>query len=264
LEPDDARDYGYTTAPYIHGNWVIVEVGSKQGNVMAFDKRTGEHRWSSEYHGPAGHTGGLVPITVEGLPCLAVLALDDLLVLRLDRGNEGKTVATYPWKSSWANNVLTPAVQGDCVLISSWHTHKSICKIKITLQGAKRLWEQPYASFVGSPVIDGDRVYMACERLLCLDWETGELVWSGGVYGYGGACLVTADNKLIVWSNLSHVTLVASARELPREYKQLARIHRVFGSAEAWPHAALANGRLYLKDRSGKLKCLSTDQGSSP
>lgn len=262
-EDDDRRDYGYTTAPYVQGDWVVAEVGSREGSVMALDKRTGEPRWASEYRGPAGHTGGLVPITVEGLPCLAVLTLRDLLVLRLDRGNEGKTAATYPWKTAWANNVLTPAVQGDCVLISSWHTHKSICKVKITLQGARKLWEQPYTSFVGSPVIDGNYVYMACEQLLCLDWETGGLVWRGGSYGYGGACIVTGDGKLIVWSNLGLVTLVASARESPGGYKELATMPRVFDTDDAWPHPVLANGRLYCRDRSGRLKCLNL-RGNRP
>lgn len=263
LGKDDLRDYGYTTAPYVHGDWVIVEVGAREGTVMAFDKRSGARRWVSEYRGFAGHTGGLVPITVERVPCVAVLTLRDLLVVRLDRGNEGKTVATYPWKSAWANNILTPTVQGDCVLISSYHTHKSICKVKITLQGAKRLWERPYASHVGSPVIHGDYIYMASERLFCLDGRTGRLVWQGGSYGYGGSCIVTGDDKLIVWGERGWLTLVESARQSPRRYRQLARIARVFSGNHAWPHTVLANGLLYCKDREGKLKCFST-RDSSP
>jgi outer membrane protein assembly factor BamB len=255
LEKDDLRDYGYTTAPYVYGDWLIVEVGAEAGNLMAFDKRTGERRWVSEYHGPAGHTGGLAPITVERVPCLAVLTLLDLLIVRLDPGNEGKTVAQYPWKSAWANNVLTPTVQGDCVLISSWHSHKSICKLKITLRGAERQWEQPYASHVGSPVVHGGHVYMACERLLCLDGKTGRLVWEGGAYGNGGACIVTGDGMLIVWSDSGRVTLVESAQGSPKQYRQLARIARVFAGNQAWPHIALADGLLYCKDRLGKLKC---------
>ena len=255
LEPDDLRDYGYTSAPYVQSDWAIIEVGSKEGSVMAFDTRSGERRWASEYCGPAGHTGGLVPMSVEGIPCLAVLTFNDLLVFRLDGKNAGKTVATYPWKSAWGNNVLTPSAQDNCVLISSRHTHNSVCKVKVTLHGATRLWEQPYSSYVGSPVTDGDCVYMAGERLLCLDWETGKMVWGGGSYGYGGECIVTKDNKLIVWSNLGSATLVAGARESAQQYRQLARIHRVIGSSDAWPLPSFANGRLYCKDRLGKLKC---------
>jgi outer membrane protein assembly factor BamB len=258
LAEDDLRDYGYTTAPYVYGDWLIVEVGAEDGILMAFDKRTGERRWASEYCGPAGHTGGLAPITVEGVQCMAVLTLHDLLVVRLDPGNEGRTVATYPWKSAWADNVLTPAIQGDCVLISSWHTHKSICKIKITLRGAERLWEQPYASHVGSPVVHGHYIYMASERLLCLDGETGRLVWEGGSCGYGGACIVTGDGKLLVWSDRGRLTLVESARESPEKCRELARIARVIAASQTWPHTALADGLLYCKDREGKLKCFST------
>jgi outer membrane protein assembly factor BamB len=258
LENDDLRDYGYTTAPYVHGDWVIVEVGAQEGSLMAFDKRTGAHRWASEYHGPAGHTGGLAPITVQGVPCVAVLALHDLLVVRLDAGNEGKTVATYPWQSAWAGNVLTPAVQRDCVLISSRHTHQSICNIKITPQRAQRLWEQPYSSHVGSPVVDQNHIYLASERLHCLDSETGKLVWEGGSFGYGGACMLTRDSKVIVWSDRGRLTLVENARQSPTRYRQLAVIARIFAGGSAWPHPALADGLLYCKDRLGRLKCFST------
>jgi outer membrane protein assembly factor BamB len=257
LEKDDLRDYGYTTAPYVSGEWVIIEVGAKEGTLMAFDKRTGERRWVSEYGGPAGHTGGLAPIMVEGVPCVAALTLQDLLVVRLDRGHEGKTIASHPWKSAYGNNILTPTVQGNCVLIGSRHTHNSICKLRITTRGAERLWDQPYASFVGSPVVQGKHVYLASERLLCLDWETGQLVWEGGSYGDGGACIVTGDGKLIIWSNHSRLTLVKSAPKSPN-YRELARIAHIFAGGTAWPHPALADGLLYCKDREGYLKCFST------
>ncbi len=258
LELDDLRDYGYTTAPYVHGDWLLVEVGANDGLLVAFDKQTGERRWASQYGGPAGHTGGFAPITVAGVPCVALLALDHLVVVRLDGGHEGQTVATYPWKTAWANNVLTPAVRDDCVLISAWHTHRSLCKLKITLGGAESLWEQPCASHVGSPVIQDDSIYLAGERLACFDWATGRLVWEGGSYGNGGACIVTGDDKLIVSSDRGMIALVESARSSPGEYRQLARLAHLFSGGQSWPHPALADGLLYCKDRQGNLKCLES------
>lgn len=260
LAKNDLRDYGYTTSPYVHGNWVLVEVGARRGTVMAFDKRTGQRQWASAYTGPAGHTGGLVPLTVEGIPCVAVLTLYDLLVLRLDRGHAGQTVATYPWKTAWAENVLTPTVQGDSVLICSEHTHHSICKIRITLRGARKVWEQPYSSHVGSPTVAGRYIYLASARLLCLDGQTGRPVWQGGSYGTGGACILTGDGRIIVWSDQGRVTLVEAASRAPTQYHQLARIPRVFFGNQAWSHPALANGLLYCKDRLGHLKCFSTTE----
>src|SRR3712207_1756411 len=52
------RDYGYTTSPRVHGEWVIVEVGDDEGTLMALDKTTGERRWASQCRDEAGHTGG--------------------------------------------------------------------------------------------------------------------------------------------------------------------------------------------------------------
>jgi outer membrane protein assembly factor BamB len=258
LEPDDRRDYGYTTAPCVHGEWVVVEVGAPEGNLMAFDKRTGERRWTSEYRGPAGHTGGLVPMTVEGVPCLAVFTLRDLVVVRLDRGKEGRTVAQYPWPTAYAGNILTPAAEGNGLLIGSQHTHQSICKLRITLRGAQRLWERPYSSHIGSPVVYAGRVYLANERLLCLDWETGQLVWGGGSYGTGGACVATGDGRLVVWSDRGHADLVEGAARSPHRFQRLGRIRRVFYTDHAWPHIALADGLLYCKNLEGELKCFAT------
>ena len=90
------RDYGYTSAPLVHGDWVLVEAGStKHGNLIAFDKRTGRTAWGSQNKDPAGHTGGLAPMTVEGVPCMAVLTALNLVITRLDGANAGKEVVLH-------------------------------------------------------------------------------------------------------------------------------------------------------------------------
>ena len=91
------RDYGFTTAPLVYGDWLLIDAGAAEGTVLAFDKRTGKKVWRSELTEPAGHTGGLVPMTVENVPCVAVLTHFHLAVLRLDKGHEGKTLARHPW-----------------------------------------------------------------------------------------------------------------------------------------------------------------------
>ncbi len=85
-------------------------------------------------------------------------------------------------------------------------------------------------------------------------------MWEGGSYGSGGACVVTGDDKLIVWSDRGWATLVESARASPKDYTiRLAQIYaRVFAGPQAWPHIVLADGLLYCKDRQGKLKCFRT------
>ncbi|MEX0712581.1 MAG: PQQ-binding-like beta-propeller repeat protein, partial [Pirellulales bacterium] len=153
------RDYGYTTAALAQGEWLIVEVGDDEGTLMSFDKRSGVRVWTSECKDPAGHTGGPVPITVEGVPCIAVLTYQGLLVARLDAGNEGRTVATYEWSTDFANNIATPAVHGNSVLITSGYNRNAICRIDVSLAGARKAWEQPLHSKICSPIVHQGHVY---------------------------------------------------------------------------------------------------------
>ncbi len=252
------RDYGYTTAPLIYRDWVLVEVGAREGSVVAFDKRTGLRQWISDLKDPPGHAGGLVPMTVEGVPCVAVFTHGYLAVIRLDQGHEGETVATYPWKTDFANSIATPAVHENYVLITSAYNHFTICKLEITLKGAKRLWETDYASGVCSPIIYKNHVYWAWRKIHCLDFETGKLKWSGGRFDSPGSCIITGDEMLIAWVGRGSLFLAETAENSPNRLTVLAEKTNVARDL-VWPHVILANGRLYCKDRKVTITCFQVD-----
>jgi outer membrane protein assembly factor BamB len=245
------RDYGFVTSPLVHGEWLIVQVGASEGTVMAFSKKTGEQRWVSECRDPAGHGGGMAPIRVEGVDGLALMTIRHLLVLRLDAGHEGRTVALYPWTTDFGNNVASPAVQESDVLITSEYNHKAISRVHVTLQGATKVWEKPFSSKVCTPVIYKGNVYWAWRKLRCLDFATGDDQWEGGDFGDAGSCIVTADGKLIVWGGTGRLSLVETGTE---RFEELSKTIRIF-TATAWPHVVLSEGRLFCKDRDGNLKC---------
>jgi len=259
----EQRDYGFITAPLIQGDALIVQVGAPDGTVIAMSKTTGARKWVSECRDPAGHAGGMTPMRVDGVPCLAVLTLRNLLVLRLDAGREGKTVALYPWTTDFGNNIATPAVQDSDVLITSEYNHKAICRVHVTLSGASKVWEKPFSSKVCSPVIYQGHIYVAWQKLRCLDFATGEQKWEGGDFGDAGSCIVTADGKLIVWGGTGRLSLVQTAETSPDRYAELARTVRIF-MATAWPHVVLSDGRLFCKDRNGNLKCFQVRDPKAP
>jgi outer membrane protein assembly factor BamB len=247
----NTRDYGYTTSPLIYADWAIVEVGADSGALVAFDKATGVPVWRSECTEPAGHTGGLVPMVVEGIPCVAVLTLRGLLVARLDPGHEGATLATYPWETDFANNVPTPAAEGDTVILTTGYNLSKMARLRIGLDGVRTLWERRTISKVCSPVIYRGHVYFAWGRLRCLDLATGEQMWAGGAFSDDSSCLITGDGRLVVHGSRT-VALVETADRSPDAYRELASRSDV-GQAETWPHIALAAGGLYAKDREGNL-----------
>lgn len=252
------RDYGYTTAPLIHEDWLIVEVGAEAGTLIAFDKTTGEQVWLSAAKGPAGHAGGLAPITVEGIPCVAAFTFNGLLVTRLDGRHAGETVAEYEWITSFANNIATPAVFENYVLITSEYNRNALCKLEITLGGAKKLWQRPLASKVCSPVIHEGHIYWSWRQLHCLDFATGETKWRGGNFSDAGSCLITGDNRLIVYGGRGTLAVVETAERSPNTYQPLAIMNRIYND-DVWPHVVLANGHLYCKSRDGQLKCFKLD-----
>ena len=247
------RDYGYTTAPLVHNEWLLVEVGGATGTIVAWDKRTGREAWRSQATHVAGHAGGLSPITVDGVPCIAALTFEGLLVARLDAAHAGETVATYPWVTEFANNIASPAVQDDCVLITSAYNHQAMCKLRITLGGAEKLWEQPFASKACTPVIHRGRIYVAWHQLRCLDWQTGELVWQGPPVGDAGSVVVTSDEKLIVWAGRGELMLAELSAPANKSYRELARVSRL-ARDDVWPHVVVANRQILCRDRHGQLR----------
>lgn len=246
-------DHGYTTAPLVLGKWLIVEVGAPDGNLMAFDKLTGHRVWVSQCQDARGQTGGASPMTVSGIPCVAVFTISHLVVVRTDRGHEGETLASYPFETQVGQNTVTPAVDGDLVILSSGlDMDKTVC-LRVTLGGITKLWEGSAATRVCVPIITRGRVYFAYGTLKCVDLATGETKWGGGMFGEDASCLLTRDDKLIVFGNRK-LALVDIAGTAADSYHELA-LKTGVGAPRSWPHVTLAEGRLFAKDDSGKLLC---------
>jgi len=252
------RDYGYPTSPLVRGDLLLIEVGAPAGTVMAFDKRTGERRWASEFNGPAGHTGTPVELKIGDVPCLGLLTLQHLVVMRLDAGHEGKTIATTPWQTEFACNISTPAVVGNRLLITSEYNHSVSTLFEATMGGLREVWTSKAHGVSSSPVVFRDRVFLINRPVQCIELATGRLKWRGGDFT-NGSCLVTAtDGKLIVFGSRKLVLLDA----LADEYRELARLDRVVPGT-CYPHVTLADGVLCCKDRDGNLVVFSVATGAS-
>ena len=247
------NDYGYTSAPLIRGGVLIMEVGGDEGTFMAFDKRTGKRLWRSKISEPAGHSGGPVALTVDGVPCVAALCLRKLAVIRVDKGHEGETVAEYPWATDFACNIPTPAASGSRLLVTSNYNHNESHLVEITLGGAKRAWQSKEHSKVTSPVVHKGRAYLVDGALRCLDLKTGGLLWKGGSFGYG-TCLITADDKLVVFGR-GRLALVDAAPDAT-QYRELSGAERIVRDV-CYPHVALSGGIICCKDKGGRMVCLS-------
>jgi len=252
------RDYGYTCAPMVVDDALLVEVGSPQGTLIAFEARTGERLWASECTDEAGHTGGMARLDVEGIPCVASVTLRGLLVARIDAGHEGETLARFPWETHYANSIAAPAASDDSVLLTSGYSQSRTARVRVTTEGAELVWETPNVfSKVCTPVIHGGHVYFAWHKLRCLDWESGKVVWEGGRFGDDASLILNADERLIVFGGRT-LALCETAARSPEAYTQLA-VQDGVGSAHCWPHVAFSEGQVLCRDRDGLLLCYALD-----
>ena len=260
------NDYGCISSPLIYGPWVIIEVGSpKHGLVIAYDKRTGKEAWTSEAKTWAGQTPGPQRITVGGLPCLATLTLEHLLVMRLDAGHEGKTVARFPWKAGWDENLALPAVEGDLVLLTGYHWinggrndgASAVCQV--TLGGIRQLWKRlPCSKATGGTIYRG-YAYIGSDNLHCVGIADGKPRWmdpdcTGDDFGCGASVIITGDEKLLYLSEKNTLYLAEGGHKSGK-YTRLAKIPNVLKpfKGHTWPHVALAEGKILVKDKYGNL-----------
>ena len=248
------RDYGYTCAPMALDGALLVEAGSPQGTLIALDPRTGERLWASECTDPAGHTASMAPLTVDGIPCVAVMTLRGLLVARVDAGHEGQTLVQFPWETHYANSIASPAVLDDSIVLTSGYSQSRTVRVRITSAGAELVWEAKNRySKVCTPIIHEGSIYFAWQKLRCLDWETGEQRWEGGRCGDDASLILTADERLIVLGAKT-LALCETAARAPEAYTELS-LRGSVGSDYCWPHVALSDGRLLCRDRDGNLLC---------
>jgi len=250
------RDYGYTTAPLVHDNNLLVAVGGKAGLVVALNKRTGKQRWASNHKDFASSCGGISPVRVNDIPCIVVLSLEHLVVIRTDHGHEGQTLAEYPWKTDWANNLVTPTVVGNRILLSSGYNIRKTALLEIQEKRIIKKWESRYFSGVCSPVVHNGKIYLAYQKLRCLDLADGSLVWEGGQFGPDGSCLVTADDYVIAFGNRK-LAVIDTAVRSPDVYRELTSRKGICAKGAAWPHVVFAGSRIYCKDKLGNITCFN-------
>ena len=262
------NDYGCISSPLIHGRDVILEVGApKRGVVIAYDKRTGSEAWASEAKTWAGQTPGPQLIVVDGVQCLATLTLEHLLVMRLDAGNEGRTVAKFPWKAGWDENLAMPAVEGDLVLLTGYHwihggrDDGASAVFRVTSNGIRPAWKRlPCSKATGGTMYRG-YAYIGSDNLHCVGIADGRPRWTdpdttGDDFGCGASVIVTGDEKLLYLSEKNTLYLARLGHKASR-YTRLAKVPNVLKpfKGHTWPHVVLAEGKILVKDKYGNLAC---------
>jgi outer membrane protein assembly factor BamB len=235
--------WGMAASPLVYDDVVVVLPGGPRGrSVVAYDRLTGERRWSSLDDKQAYSSPMLV--TLNGRRQILVLTGSRLVALASE---SGELLWDFPWVTSNDINASQPLLLGDRrILLSSSYGHGAAV-IEVLQEGgrqtAHRIWENTrLKNRFSSSVIHEGFIYGLDENVLtCLDAATGEVKWKSGRYGHGQFLL--ASGHLVMLSEDGELALV---RATPARHEELVRFPVLEG--KTWNHPAMSDGILLVRN----------------
>ena len=232
--------WGVACSPLIEDDLVIVQPGGIRGSAVAFDRNSGELRWSAGKN-PSGYSSPIAA-TVAGQRVVQIFALtgNALLAVRPD----GTLCDSYDWKTDNAGNIATPLVVDDYVFISAAY-NKGCALLRAEKQGDGVKLVPVYAcafvedfrtttvrAFTRIVTFSGFTGSVIGAQLKCIDFITGREKdgWKANGIGVGSGTLILADKHLIILTQSGDLSLVEAT---PEEFA-VVMIPKVFTGKDKW------------------------------
>jgi outer membrane protein assembly factor BamB len=239
--------WGFAGSPLVWSNVVILNAGTAG---IALDRRTGAVVWSNGTNA-AGYAS---PVRFEsaGRPSVLIFAAKHLAALNPLNGRE---LWRQLWETDWDTNNTDPLIYGDRIFLSSFSRG---CGLIALREGTPELVYEATAlhAHLSPGVVLGEYLYAfngEAKRdndFRCLHLPTGKLQWSRNDPSFGS--LICAGDRLLILSDKGELVLVDAS---PVDFKPLARAKVLNGLC--WTPPVLADGRLYIRNARGELRCLA-------
>lgn len=243
--------FGVGTSPLIEGDLVLINVGSREAGIVAFDKNAGKEVWKAT--GQEASYASPIAATLDGVRQAIFFTREGLV--SLDPAT-GTVRFTKRWRSrnNASVNAATPLVIDGHIFLSACYNTGAIL-LKVRKDGVDEVWsgDDSLSCHFSTPVYRDSFLYGFHGRqeegavLACVEAKTGKVRWTEK--GYGCGALLLADGRLIALSEAGDLALIEPS---PDKYTELSRasvLSRPFRS-----HLALSDGRLYARDNK-KLVC---------
>jgi outer membrane protein assembly factor BamB len=235
--------WAMAASPLIVDDTVIVQPGGSGGkSVVAYDRLTGEPRWSA-LDDQQAYTSPML-VTLAGQRQILTVTRERAVGLTT---NGSKVLWEYPWVTGYGVNAAQPLVIDEThIFLSAGYGHGA-AMVELTPDGdriqARTVWESNRLKnkFSTSVYYEGN-IYGFDEAILaCIDAKTGKLRWKGGRYGYGQVLL--AQGHLVITTERGEVVLV---RATPEDHQEVARFSAISG--KTWNTPAIDGGRLLVRN----------------
>ena len=231
-------DWAFAGSPLVVGDLVVVGTA---GALVAYDRATGERRWS----GPTSGGGYSSPqlFTIDGVEQVLFASAGGVTSVRPDDG-------TPLWEHAWPGEpIVQPALAGDGELLVSVSMGSGVRRLGVARDGTgwtvterwTSIWLKPYYNDL--VVHEGHAYGFDGGILACIDLAAGERQWKGGRYGRGQVLLLADQDLLLALSERGEVALVDA---VPAGFTERGRFEALEG--KTWNHPVLVEDVLLVRN----------------
>jgi outer membrane protein assembly factor BamB len=251
--PSRKNFFGVGTTPVVEGKLLLVNVGSPDAGIVAFDKETGKEVWKATSQQQSYSS-----------PVIADLAGQRLAVFFTREGvvllnpADGKVRFQMRWRAriDASVNAAAPLVVGDQVFVTASYDTGALL-LHVTKDGAEEVWKSNRAlsAHYNSCLYRDGHVFGIDGRqeqganLRCIELKTGKVRWTRE--GFGCASMILVEGYIIALTEHGELVLIEAT---PEAYREKARV-ALFRNLPCRAEIALANGKLYARDGK-RLVCL--------
>lgn len=237
--------FGVATSPLVDGDRVMVNVGGKNGGIVAFDAASGKTLWTStsdeaSYSAPViAEIGGqrtAVFFTRTGL-----VAVDPA---------DGRVRYQYRWRARMAAsvNAAAPIVVKDQIFLSASYGTGAVL-LQVANNAVTPVWsgDESMSNHYSTSVHKDGYLYgfegrqEFGQRLRCVELATGKVMWD--VEGFGAGTLLIAGETLVIMRESGELALAPAS---PKAFRFASRAQLLPGVVRAYP--ALAGGRYFVRN----------------
>ena len=250
--------YGFTTSPTVLGDLLVVEAGGPEGNaIVAFDRQTGETRWSTGDESVRYQSPMVLDLGGE----ISLVAVTDRSLLGLAPAT-GEVLWSHPHTEGDGRGFSSaqPVPVGDGGILLTDHPESALFQVRKGAGGytVGEVWRsRALRSSFAIPMAHEGYLYGYAGRFLtCVDAATGETAWKSRPPGEGE--LVLVDGHLVILNRDGEIVLVEAT---PEEYREVSRFQALDSGYYTRP--SFAGGKIYVRNLTD-IAAIGVEEAGSP